>query len=71
MDKKYQDIRYINKSNPFTGPEFEWMVWGVREVELVSISFGTEHMWITYCNDEGKHITQKLKKLPYHKLIID
>ena len=69
MDKKYQDIFYLKCSQ--YQMEYDEVVFGKRQVRILTISFGTCEIKIDYCEPNGKYDYIILKKKPYHKLVIE
>lgn len=78
MDKKWQDLFYINP-NPQNKPVsfnvftdyFEEVVFGVRQVHILTIVFGTSDIKIDYKDIKSNYHSVTLKKLPNHYLRIE
>ena len=69
MDKKYQDIFYLKRSQ--YQMEYDEVVFVKRQVRILTISFGTYEMKIDYCEPNGKYDYVILEKKPNHKLVIE
>lgn len=70
MDKKWQDIFYIDDSKPKCLPT-KYYVLAIRCVQLINISFSNDGILITYVDVSGQSNRVELKKLLYHKLLIE
>lgn len=69
MDVKYQDIMYIDERISSI-PVYFKIVWGVRCVHIITISFDDKDIVILYRDEKNEYHNQVLKKLPHHKLEI-
>ena len=70
MDKIWQDIFYIDDSKPKCLPD-KYYALAIRQIRIITIAFGNEDILITYCDTNDNYHTLDLKKLPFHKLLIE
>ena len=74
MGNKYQDVFYIDGATlviPVRSPRFEKVVWIVRKVHIINISFGDKDIVILYRDIKNEYHKKILKKKPFHKLLIE
>ena len=68
MDKDYQDIYYEKMEFNSTFNKIEW---AVREIHIISISFGTEDIKILYKDVNGKYHDKVLMKKRFYRIVIE